>query len=403
MTGFWISAAAMVLMVVVLVAHALRQARIIDAAPEGSADLAVYRDQLAEIDRDLVRGVLAPAETERLRVEVQRRMLSADRLRRSDRAPTRRGSQGWAILAVAACLGGGAALYARLGVPGYPDVPLQARLASADQAYQGRPHQADAEAAQPTFVQSADIDPAHAAMIEKLRAAVATRPGDLLGHTLLAQNEASLGNLVAARKAQEVVVDLKGEAATGEDLSLLAHLMISAAGGTVTPEAEAVLIRCLQIDPRNGWARYYSGLMFAEIGRPDRTFALWDPLLREGPADAPWIRPVRALIEEVAAAAGINFTLPDTGPDEAAIAEASEMSDEDRAEMIATMVAGLEARLNDDGGSVEEWAKLITSLGVLQEADRAREAYVKAQAVFAGRPGELAALQAAAGQAGVAE
>ena len=78
------------------------------------------------------------------------------------------------------------------------------------------------------------------------------------------------------------------------------------------------------------------------------------------------------------------------------------MSDADRADMIKTMVAGLEDRLASAGGTVEEWAKLITSLGVLGEAERARAAYAKAQAVFAGQPGELAALQAAAVQAGVA-
>ena len=78
------------------------------------------------------------------------------------------------------------------------------------------------------------------------------------------------------------------------------------------------------------------------------------------------------------------------------------MSDADRADMIKTMVAGLEQRLTSEGGTVEEWAKLITSLGVLNEADRARAAYAKAQEVFAGQPGELSALQAAAVQAGVA-
>jgi hypothetical protein len=45
---------------------------------------------------------------------------------------------------------------------------------------------------------------------------------------------------------------------------------------------------------------------------------------------------------------------------------------------------------------------LITSLGVLKEGERAKAAYVKAQEVFAGKPGELSALKAAAVQAGVA-
>ena len=214
MTGFWISALAMVAMAALLIVQAVLRARAAAIVPDGTADLAVYRDQLAEIDRDMARGLLAPGETERLRVEVQRRMLGADRQQSHDKTP-RRGSLGLAIGAVVLCLAGAAGLYTSLGVPGYPDLPLQMRLAAADQAYQDRPLQDMAEAAQPPFVQPTDIDPNLAAMLDKLRAAVAIRPGDLVGHSLLAQNEAALGNFVAARKAQAEVVDIKGDQATG--------------------------------------------------------------------------------------------------------------------------------------------------------------------------------------------
>ena len=402
MVGFWISAGAMVLMVALLLLLALRQARSTMIVMQEPADLAVFRDQLAEVDRDQYRGILAPAEAGRLRIEVQRRMLDADRKHHVSAAPSRSGSLWFAFGALLVCFGVGIAIYSDLGAPGYPDLSLSTRLAIADESYQSRPSQELAEADQPPFVQPSNIDPELATMIDKLRAAVASRPGDLLGHALLVQNEAALGNFVAARRAQEVVVRLRGSEVTPQDLSALAQLMVTAAGGRVTPEAEAVLIRCLQIDPRNGWARYYSGLMFAEIGRPDRAFSLWEPLLREGPGDADWIRPIRALIEDVAAAAGINYSLPAAGPDAAAVAEASEMSEADREAMIGAMVAGLEERLNTDGGPVEDWVKLIMSLGVLKQTNRAKEVSERAREVFAGRPGELAALRAAAVEAGVA-
>ena len=219
MTGFWISAAAMILLVAGLVVQAVRQADGSDAAAEGEADLAVYRDQLAEIDRDLARGVLASDEAQRLRLEVQRRMLSADRLRQGGTAQGHWTSRVFVVLALALCLGGAAAIYSDLGVLGYPDLPLQTRLAMADQTYLDRPHQAEAEAAQPPFVQSPEVEPELAAMIEQLRAAVAARPGDLVGLSLLARNEAALGNFVAARAAQDEVVALKAGQATGEDLA----------------------------------------------------------------------------------------------------------------------------------------------------------------------------------------
>ena len=401
--GFWISAGAMIAMVALVLVQALRQGLAQPLAAPGIEDLGVYRDQLTEIYRDLSRGTLAPAEADRLRVEVQRRMLDADRASARSRPAIK--SQSFplyasvVVLALAAAIGG----YYWLGVPGYPDLPLSARIANADDLYKHRPTQAQAEAAQPAFVPAANTDPKTLDLMVKLRAAMATRPDDLVGQSLLARNEAALGNFVAARKAQEAMVRIKGDVATGEDLATLAEAMIFAAGGIITPETEAVLKRSLTVDPQNGSARFYVGLMFAQVGRPDETFKFWQPLLAEGPADAAWIAPIRARIADVAADAGINYTLPplDKGPDAAAVAAAAQMNATDRQAMIRSMVDGLQARLQTGGGTVEDWAKLITSFGVLEDMDGAQTAYDTARAAFAGKPGELAALRAAAVQAGI--
>lgn len=405
MIGFWISAAAMVLMVALVLLQTLWQARAQQTTDVATPDLDVYRDQLAEVSRDLARGTLSPSEGERARLEVQRRMLEADRALSGQSPAPKSRLLPVAAVVVVVVLAGATGIYWQLGVPGYPDLPLSDRLANADLAYKNRPSQAAAEAQQQPFVQAPDMDPALATMLDKLRAALATRPDDLMGHVLLAQNEASLGNFIAARKAQDTVIRLRGAAVGAEDLSFQAYVMVRAAGGLVTPEAEQVLIALLKLDPANGWGRFYSGLMFAEVGRPDRTFALWEPLLQQSPADAPWSDPIRSQIADVAAAAGIEYTLPEAGPgpDAAAVAAASGMTEADRTAMIKTMVAGLETRLTSDGGAVEDWAKLITSLGVLKETERARAAYTAAQAAFAGKPGELAALQAAAVQAGIGQ
>ena len=404
MIGFWISAGAMLVMVALVLVQALRQGRLSLSAQgvtAGAEDLLVYRDQLAEVERDLTRGTLALPEADRLRTEVQRRMLEADRAHRRDQPLHEGRSYLPAVAVVVLAMAAAAGLYTALGVPGYPDVPLSDRLALADAAYAARPAQDQAEAAQPAYLPATDLDPEFAGLMTRLRAAVAARPDDILGHTLLAQNETAVGNFAAARRAQETLVQLKGAEVTAEDMSNLASLMVTAAGGLVTPQAEQALIRTLQLDPRDGWARFYSGLMFAQIGRPDRTFDLWEPLLREGPADAPWLPPIRDRIADVAFAAGITYTAP--GPDGAALAAAADMAPEDRQAMIRTMVDGLEQRLLAGGGSVEEWVKLITSLGVLAEADRARAAHTAAKVAFAGNPDDLAALLAAAQQAGVAE
>ncbi len=114
-------------------------------------DLRVYRDQLGEIDRDPARGVIPADEAERLRTEVSRRVLEADRAAGAAGAAAdapRSVTLAMAGLVAAAMLGGVWA-YLRLGAPGYPDLPMAARLEMAETLHRDRPTQAEAEAAAP--------------------------------------------------------------------------------------------------------------------------------------------------------------------------------------------------------------------------------------------------------------
>ena len=400
---FWLVAGAIGLALALVFVLTLVRARqtVTDAA---AFDLQVYRDQLAEVDRDLARGTLAPAEADRLRTEVSRRLLDADRILTSA-AQVQEGLGGRVLAGgfILTLLAGSFVLYWDLGVPGYPDLPLAARFAKSEEIRAQRPSQEEAEAAAPKLDLPAP-DPAVADLMEKLRVAVKDHPEKLQGQELLARNEAAIGNMTAARIAQEQVVALKGADATGEDHSSLAELMIMAAGGLVTAEAEAELTQALRLDPRNAPARYYAGLMFAQIGRFDRTFNLWKPLVDEGPADAPWIAPIMDQIAEVAMRAGVEYTPPGTkGPDAGAMAAAAGMSAEDRMAMIEGMVGQLSDRLATEGGPVEDWGKLITSLGVLGKTDEARKIYAEAKTHFAGESAALDFLKEAALQAKVLE
>jgi cytochrome c-type biogenesis protein CcmH len=217
-----------------------------------------------------------------------------------------------------------------------------------------------------------------------------------------------MGNFAAAHAAQSRVIALRGDAASAVDYADLADLMILAAGGYVSPQAEAVLRQALERDPRNGAARYYLGLMYVQTGRPDLGFQIWRTLLAESTPQAPWVPPIRAQIQDVANLAGVRYRLPDAaapapGPSAADMAAAADMSADDRNQMIRNMVAGLGERLASEGGSPEEWARLITALGVLGEKDQAGEIWTEAQATFAADPGALDTIRAAALRAGVVQ
>lgn len=408
--GFWIAAGGMGLAVTALLLLALLRGRSGDT-PAAAYDLRVYRDQLREVDRDLARGVIGSSDADRLRTEISRRVLDADRALQdgtADPAAPRGATLAMAVLVLAICVGAVWG-YLRLGAPGYPDLPIKARIAMAEELHRTRPDQATAEAeAQASAPAAAAPDPEYLALMEKLRAAVASRPDDLTGQELLARNEAALGNFAAARSAMTRVMELKGAAAGAEDHAGLAELQILAAGSYVSPEAEAELVRALQLDPTNPTATYYAGLMFLQTGRPDRAFNLWAPLLDRSHPDDPWYPPLMAQMERVAELAGAqNYSLPAAaalpGPSAADMAAAEDMSPEDRQQMIRDMVAQLNDRLATQGGTAEEWARLIGAYGVLAEADRAREIWAEAQTRFAGRPDDLAVIRAAATRAGIAE
>lgn len=364
----------------------------------------LYRDQLAEVDRDLARGVIAPPEAERLRTEVQRRILEA--LRTRPQAATKPAPRSHTLIAGAAifaALFGGVGLYVGYGAPGYPDLPLSVRMAQSDAAYANRPSQAEAEAAAPQPA-PAPLDAQFATLMDQLRSAMAARPNDVAGLTLLARNEAQIGNFAAAHRAYGALIAAKGVDASADDYLGAAQAMISAAGGIVTPQAEAALMEVLQRDPENGLARYFSGLLFAQVGRPDRTFDLWAALLEDSPQGAPWVASVRELLPQIADAAGVQYQLPaEFGPSAEAIANAADMSPSDRQLMITSMVEGLEVRLmGGDAGSGEEWARLVSSLIVLNEGARAKAAFEAARLALAADPAQMQLVLDAAQNGGIA-
>ena len=410
---FWIVVVALALVVALLLGLAALRShgKAVEAA---DYDLQVYRDQLKEVERDLARGVIDAADAERLRTEVSRRILAADAAAKA----ARRGEThqpGWAGIGLFAMLaagvvGGAVALYAALGAPGYPDMALAERIERAEEARQNRPSQADAEAQVPPMP-APDVPEDYAELMDRLREALEARPNDVRGHALLARNEAALGNFKAAYEAQQQVLTLRGAGATAQDYADYAEMLVLAAGGYVSPEAEAALSAALGRDPNNGVALYYLGLMFDQTGRPDRAFRAWDRLLRQSPPDAPWIEPVEAQIGRVAQLAGQpDYTPPAraeppaaglAGPTAEDMEAAEDMSPEDRMAMVRGMVDGLSERLATQGGTAAEWAQLIGALGVLGETERAQAIFDEALSTFAGDEAALERIRAAAAQAGL--
>lgn len=381
--------------------------------PAENPDMQIYRDQMAELERDLARGTLAEDEAERARAEIARRILAADKeVAQATSGPGARINQITIVLIGFVLVAGTGGLYRVLGAPGYQDMPLNARIDAAAEFYATRPSQAEVEASLPPYAQPDNIDPTYLELVERLRDAVAENPEDPRGLDLLAQSEGNLRNFVAAARLKERAVAAKGAEATVSDYADLGDMLVLAAGGYVSPEAEEALMTALRTDPTNGPGRYYIGLMQAQIGRPDIAFGIWQDLLAQSTPDLPWYGAIRAQIGDVAALAGIRYTLPPEtalpeadmpGPDAADIEAAEDMTDADREQMIFGMVERLAERLSTEGGTPEEWARLINALVVVRQPDRAAAIWQEAQTVFADSEDALKMIDQAAREAGLGE
>ncbi len=387
----------------VLVASTRTSAGDSNVRGEVNSDIAVYKDQLAEIDRDLARGVLSDEEAEQVRLEVSRRLLDADK-RQANGGIAQSDSPrlAFGIMAFVILIGGGV-IYAGLGAPGYSDLPIKSRLAALDKARASRMSQTEAEEqARAVLPQAEEVSEEFLALMKRLRAALVERPDDIQGLTLLAQNEARIGRYAEARAAQERLLAAKGEDAVLADHLRLLDVMVIATAGYVSPEAEVLLQKVLKQAPESGPAQYYLGLVEAQNGRPDRAFPIWRRLLEASPPDAPWVAVIRQEITGVAAAAGVQYRPPEIrGPSAADVAAAEELTAEERQDMIRGMVEGLSERLATEGGPAQDWARLITALGVLGEASRAKEISDEARLVFADDDSALGLIEDARSQAGI--
>lgn len=409
---FWIITGAIAFVAAVLLGIALVRGRS-RGEPPAAYDLRVYRDQLKEVEKDLARGVINAEDAERTKAEISRRILAADALVQAggDTGGQPEGlGRGLAVVIGMVLVAGSIGLYMTLGAPGFGDLGLKTRIAMAKETHDTRPTQAEIEAQMPTDNPRGEPPAEYVALVEKLRAAVAERPDDLQGLQLLARNEAALGNFRTAYETQARVIALKGDTVTAADYTDYADMMILATAGYVSPEAEAALLSALALEPRNGVARYYIGLMLAQTGRPDRAFQAWDALMRESAPNAPWIEPIRAQIEDLAVRAGVQYQLPPLptangptakGPSAEDMKNAQDMTPEERQEMIRGMVSQLSDRLATEGGTPDEWARLISAYGVLGDLDQARAIWTEAQERFKDRPADLEVVRAGAARAGL--
>jgi cytochrome c-type biogenesis protein CcmH len=364
-------------------------------------DVAVYRDQLDEIERDRASGAIGAAEAEAARTEVSRRLIAAadaaaaEAVKAHGQPVWRRRLAGLAALflvPVAATL-----LYLRLGSPELPSQPLAERLA---RVHAGVP-------AQGAQGQSMEM------LIARVEAYLEKSPDDGRGWEVIAPVYMRNGDFDAAVRARANALRLLGP--TAEREADHGETLVAAANGVVTAEARAAFERAIKLDTKNVSARYYLGLSAEQDGRKADAVAAWQALLADAPPDAAWPdfvkrsiaraegRPVADAPAEVPepprttadVAKALGMT-PPAGPQVSAAPpqSAQPQAEPGQDEMIRGMVSRLADRLKQDGSDVDGWIRLVRSYVVLGDAAKARAAMADARAALGSDAEKLRKLDA---------
>ncbi len=332
--------------------------------PRQGFEIEVYRDQLAEIERDRERGVIGPEEARGGRLEIERRLLRA--AGQGAEAPAEVGTGNRLLLLATALLVPtlAAGLYAVLGSPSLPDLPLAQRQDEGPQT----PGQPDVQK-----------------MVANLEARLATSPDDLEGWLMLGRSRGVLGNPQGAADAFRRALTLSAN--DPRAIGSLGEALTDIAGGVVTPEAKGLFTRLGEVDPKDPRSLFYLGWADSEAGDNQAALRRWQELLAATPADAPWRPRVVEAIQAAAAQLKLDpaavlaqVPTPPAAPQPSAedVAAAQAMPAEDRMAMIRSMVEKLQARMDADGSDVEGWLRLAQSRQVLGENDRARATFEQA-------------------------
>ncbi|MBW4985245.1 c-type cytochrome biogenesis protein CcmI [Mameliella sp. CS4] len=334
----------------------------------GDAVPAILADQMQEIERDMDRSLISEQEAQAARHEIKKRILATTRNSEEKAGSSRSGGRvtlvATAVLAPVIAAG----YYLTMGSPEVPSMAFAARAE---------------ERAQTVEVTALAI---------QLRERLVSDPtgGPSEGWMLLGQTYQRMGRASDAVEAFEVVAERKD--ATSATFSMLAEAVVVANDGVVIPKAKSAIDRALELDRSNPAATYFKSLYHLQREEARKAYDLLVSRLDQEEAYVPWMETYTLQINRIAAAADLPIAdLPrgpasQLGPNAADVVAASEMSDADRAEFIRSMVSRLAERLEDEPEDLDGWIRLANAYTVLQEQDRAIEAYRKAEALLEHQP-----------------
>lgn len=352
-----------------------------DTKAEFEHDLAVYKDQLKELQGEIKRGVITPEDAEHARTEIARRLLAVEaKISEIDSATKASADHKFGSIAITA-----------IAVVFVPVISVLTYHALGSPTLEAQPLQARILAAQNEQLASNEESAQLRALVQKAEAHLQANPNDGRGWDVLAPIYFRIGDSEKARDAYVTAIKILGEDA--RRLSGLGEVEVALGGGVVNAKARSNFEVAAALDPNDGRSQFFLGLALAQSGNVQDATRLWQTLSENPNSQSEWRNVAGRQL--AAMSPSQNFDAASAPPiDQDTIDEMQNMSVEDRQEMIEGMVSQLDARLTDEGGSVEEWQRLIRARLVLDQREMAQSDLVRAIQAFASDEEKAARLRA---------
>ncbi len=284
LTAFVLASALLVAVTLLLLLRPWRRRAADVVASTREINAGIYRDQLAELDRDLAAGTLAETDHAQARGELQRRLLDDTSV--TEAAATAPASARTTTLVIALAVPLlAAALYTQLGQP-----------AALDPAARQASTQPDVEK-----------------MVATLAARLEAKPDDPKGWAVLGRSYRVMGRMPDAQKAFERI----GAELDRDPVLLAEYADVLAANnnGNLEGKPMEAVGRALKLDPDNPMALALSAT--AAFNRQDMPSAVaqWERLLKQLPPDSEDAKWVQGQLEQIRGAVASTSTSAIPQPD----------------------------------------------------------------------------------------
>ncbi|MDE2389035.1 MAG: c-type cytochrome biogenesis protein CcmI [Betaproteobacteria bacterium] len=286
MTAFWVISGVFIVTALLFVVPTLLRGRNneLKNLEHDAVNITVYRDQIAELDRDLENDILSREQYDKSKQELQQRMLQDVTERDNVIVDKSKKIRNIALSAVITLTLPLAAVSLYLAIGDTRGLLPQAQLASATATQMNR--DGGSPAGHDNF----------SSVLENLIQRLSENPGDVEGWVMLGRTYAIMGRYGEASNTYAKLVELIPN--NPQILSDYADVLAMKNQGNLAGKPAELIYQALSIDPKYPKALALAGTVEFEQERYAQAAEHWENLLQVIPADAQLIQSVKESIAE---------------------------------------------------------------------------------------------------------